>query len=102
MDIEQIATPMVPPWNVVGSPAPQAVVVSLEIGATMKSAGMMLGSATAAGVRLGATGGLEPPLRAPQLNRPPGPLRLAEPAGAGAGRVAPPQVPQSTPAAPAR
>ena len=69
-----------PPAMIVGSPAPQAV-VSLEIGSTTKTAEMMLASAAAAGVRLGAIGGLEPPAGRPQLNSPPGPLRFTEPAG---------------------
>src|SRR5712692_10097249 len=72
----------------VGSPLPQAV-VSLEMGSTMKTAAMMLGSATAAGVRAGGEGGAEPAPGAPQLKRPPEPPTSTAPAGHPAGPPVP-------------
>src|SRR5260370_27879352 len=79
---------------IVGSPAPQAV-VSPAIGSTTKTAEMMLASAAATGVRLGAIGGLEPPAGRPQLNSPPGPLRFTAPAAHTYVGATPPELAQS-------
>src|SRR2546426_6639004 len=76
--------------NVVGSfDAPQGV-VSDESGSTMKVLEMRLGSASAAGVSVGAPGGAPPAPGVPQLKSPPVPVTLTAPAGhAGTGEAAP-------------
>jgi hypothetical protein len=75
--------------KVVASPAPQAV-VSDESGSTTKALEMRLGSAAAAGVRLGGLGGAEPALGLPQLKSPPEPVTLTAPAGQlGSGEATP-------------
>src|SRR5438477_2291804 len=68
-----------PPLKMVGSPAPHGV-VSPEIGSTTNTAEMMLGSAAAAGVSVGAMGGAEPAPGRPQLKMPPVPPMSTAPA----------------------
>src|SRR5437867_12581600 len=67
-----------PPDSVVGSSPPHPA-VSPEMGSTMNVAEMMVGSAAAAGVRVGAVGGLLPTPATPQLKRPPEPVMLTPP-----------------------
>src|SRR6266536_760855 len=83
----------------VGSLAPQ-LVVSPEMGSTMKTAEMLVGSAAAAGVRAGGDGGAPAAPGAPQLKRPPAPPTSTAPAGQPAGGPVP-ELAQS-PATPVR
>src|SRR5213594_4077598 len=82
-----------PPDSVVGSSPPHPA-VSPEMGSTMNVAEMMVGSAAAAGVRVGAVGGLLPTPATPQLKRPPEPVMLTPPFAQAA--PAGPELAQST------
>src|SRR5215467_1017184 len=72
-----------PPVKIDGSlPPTQPVLVSVVMASATKTAEMMLGSAAAAGVRVGGIGGAPATgFSRPQLKMPPPPLTFAAPAG---------------------